>query len=59
MKEENIVFESEHFYVYRVKPCVFEVRKENGTHSYSIGTKDTLEGAQEFIQKAEKYPDNF
>lgn len=51
-KENNIVFESNNFYVYKVKNG-FEIRKNESHYSIAIGIAETLEQAKRFINRIE------
>lgn len=57
--ESKIIIETEHFYAYTLKLNNIEIRKKNENHSYVIGTVKTKEIAERFINRAEKYPNNF
>lgn len=58
-KENRIVSETEHFYVYQISHNRFEIRVNRNGYSEALGVTDTREQAQRFIDRAEKYPSKF
>ena len=58
MKEDNILYESGPFYVYKTEQGI-EIRKDHITHSVLIGIATSLDHAKRFIQRANLYPDRF
>lgn len=62
MSESNIIFETDSYYVYKVKPGIYEVREHKGTHSLVVGRfenededEDTQQRAIEYCQDVQGY----
>jgi hypothetical protein len=58
MTEKDILHESANFWVCK-RGNKYEINLHGSTCSYKVGDKDSLEAAKSFIEKAEKYPENF
>lgn len=57
MTEENILYESDNFYVYKAKN-LYEIIKKKIIGSYVVGTTESLEKAIRVTKKLELYPNN-
>jgi len=55
-REKDIMHETNHFYVFRVKSNLFEVRKHSGTNSYLVGSGSNLESCIRTADKLNTYP---
>lgn len=55
--EDNIFYEKDNFYVYKLTNNLFEIRKNENTHSIAIGTKNNLDAAIRCVNRLCKYSD--
>jgi hypothetical protein len=57
MTEENIMYETENFYIYKAA-SLYEIIKKKIIGSYVVGTTENLDKAIRVTNKLQMYPDN-
>lgn len=60
MTESQILYETEHFWVYEnsKKKTPFEILLKGSVCSFIVGEKPSLDDAKKFIDKMERHPKN-